>query len=1095
MASDGKIVFEVTADGRKAVSEIKDISRTIENETKNWDKSAQEATDNMGNSFSSMLKKIAMGFSAAKIGQKLLDIGKEAISLASDLEEVQNVVDVTFGAEGANKIETWAKNAGTQFGLTETQAKRFTSTLGAMMKSSGMAGDEIVDMSTDLAGLAADMASFYNLDFDTAFQKIRSGISGETEPLKQLGINMSVANLNAYALKKGLEKTFEQMNQGEQTMLRYQYLMEATSDAQGDFARTSDGYANSVRLLETNLTQLQTNLGNVLVDVINPLLLGINSLFPESGGKRRSLLDDVTDIEIKKDEKIAEIEAIKKIADDLSSSLEDIATNKGAGEQLGKIAEGANKLDSSSKGNWEALLSSLTGIDGLQNLFGDGTTAEDKIAELAGALSGNGVSMTKAKAWETFLSALGDNADSVSKLTGKTAEETAEWLKQMSEAASELSPDDAGAWDTLMSSLLKGLNVGQTDGGKKFIELLAQNFLSMGSGSKEAVNGLAALGYTTDEIQEKQAAWLEICKELVKTIPGLSDIIDTNTGEVKGGVPAIKAYADEWERTQRYQAEIAALQEKQDFLNKKFDIPTLKGNVYAARAVMQARFDAAGYAAKSSSSGYGYEDAAEYVAQAMLERKRTFDAIMNSPDAHYLSEGAIADWFKGKSDREKEAFKDYVEALVMLRDAEQILPVINESIERSYEEIETESGKTREQIDAEAKAAKEAAENMTTLEKAAKNDATAMKTVTEAVENADEALKALADHVQSVHDKIVSSIDGVVKGFGKIETPMMQNANKIKELDEKIKKLDSSSKTYEKDLESLNNELGKAKGETISAQGMGYNLEQQAKYMDDYLANLRKAREIGISNEVLAQLSDGSVESYDYLAALAEASPAEVEKINQGFQQVADKKKELADELTAQQLTVDQTYQSLAEAAKQAVAELDLEKEAADNAGKTVEGVAKGISDKVPSLKEAVDQVLEQLSRLSALGIFTGTTSLFGNHNSWIPSLLSTVSSTFDNALSLLPGFDTGLSYVPADNFLARLHEGEAVLTAEENRIWQGIKSGSMTAVDYDSLGGVMRDNIKPGGNVYLDGKIVGSVISAQQGAAYRTLKRSGWQQ
>ena len=96
-----------------------------------------------------------------------------------------------------------------------TASKRFSSTMGAMLKSSGAASGDIVKMSEDLAGLAADMASFYNLDFDTAFQKIRSGISGETEPLKALGINMSVANLNAYALEKGLSKTFDKMTQGE----------------------------------------------------------------------------------------------------------------------------------------------------------------------------------------------------------------------------------------------------------------------------------------------------------------------------------------------------------------------------------------------------------------------------------------------------------------------------------------------------------------------------------------------------------------------------------------------------------------------------------------------------------------------------------------------------------------------------------------------------------------------------------------------------------------------------------------------------------------------------------------------------------------
>ena len=110
------------------------------------------------------------------------------------------------------------------------QAKKYTSTLGAMMKSSGLTGKAVTSMSTDLAGLAADMASFYNLDFETAFEKIRSGISGETEPLKQLGINMSVANLEAYALSQGITKSYESMTQAEQVTLRYNYLMQATRD-------------------------------------------------------------------------------------------------------------------------------------------------------------------------------------------------------------------------------------------------------------------------------------------------------------------------------------------------------------------------------------------------------------------------------------------------------------------------------------------------------------------------------------------------------------------------------------------------------------------------------------------------------------------------------------------------------------------------------------------------------------------------------------------------------------------------------------------------------------------------------------------------
>ena len=272
------------------------------------------------------MKKIVSAISAAGIGKMLLSIGKDALQAASDLEEVQNVVDVTFGSTGAKKIEAWAKAAGDQFGLTETQAKRFTSTLGAMMKSSGLAGDEIVDMSTDMAGLAADMASFYNLDFDTAFQKIRSGISGETEPLKQLGINMSVANLEAFALQKGLDKTFSEMTQGEQVMLRYQYLMSATADAQGDFSRTMDGFANSKRLFETNLETLKTNLGGFIMDVVTPAIAGINEFFAAlTKEPERTVIDDFNDIEVDTAAKMAKLDETYNKASDIVSLLDEIS--------------------------------------------------------------------------------------------------------------------------------------------------------------------------------------------------------------------------------------------------------------------------------------------------------------------------------------------------------------------------------------------------------------------------------------------------------------------------------------------------------------------------------------------------------------------------------------------------------------------------------------------------------------------------------------------------------------------------------------------------------------------------------------------------
>lgn len=211
-------------------------------------------------------------------GEQLLGFAKKGIQLASDLEEVQNVVDVTFG-DGAAEINQFAKEASASFGLTELQAKQFSGTIGAMVKSMGLTETQALDMSTSLVGLAGDMASFYNLDHEEAFNKIRSGIAGETEPLKQLGINMSVANLEAYALTKGIKKAYDEMSEAEKVQLRYGYIMEQTTDAQGDFVRTQDSYANQVRTLQNNLDTLGANVGSLLVPALSGAVGWLNDLF------------------------------------------------------------------------------------------------------------------------------------------------------------------------------------------------------------------------------------------------------------------------------------------------------------------------------------------------------------------------------------------------------------------------------------------------------------------------------------------------------------------------------------------------------------------------------------------------------------------------------------------------------------------------------------------------------------------------------------------------------------------------------------------------------------------------------------------------
>lgn len=233
----------------------------------------EDHTEKTSDAFSKLAKTIGL----VAIARKALDTIKTGIDYASDLAEVQNVVDVTFGSS-SSAIDSWSKECLSAYGMNEVSAKRYAGTIGAMMKSSGLAGDAIVGMSQDMVGLAGDMASFYNLDLETAFEKIRSGISGETEPLKQLGINMSVANLEAYALSQGIEKSYNEMTQAEQVMLRYNYLMSTTADAQGDFARTQDSWANQTRLLSESWLEFTGILAEQLLPALTTIVTWFNTL-------------------------------------------------------------------------------------------------------------------------------------------------------------------------------------------------------------------------------------------------------------------------------------------------------------------------------------------------------------------------------------------------------------------------------------------------------------------------------------------------------------------------------------------------------------------------------------------------------------------------------------------------------------------------------------------------------------------------------------------------------------------------------------------------------------------------------------------------
>lgn len=326
---------------------------------------------NLRNQVTNLAGFAAKTFAAVFAVKQIVGFTKSCIELGSNLAEVQNVVDVTFGSM-SQQINDFASTAIEQFGLSETSAKKYASTMGAILKSSGITGQAMTEMSKKVTSLSADLASFYNIDSDFAFEKIRSGLTGEIEPLRQLGINMSVANLEAYALSQGITKAYKNMSQAEQTLLRYNYLLSVTGDAQGDFARTSDSWANQTRILSEQFNALKATLGQALIPVITPVIKWLNALILKLQQAANAFKSFVETIFGKK----SESSGLGSVASDLGT-IADGATS--ASDAVGGIGDSAASAAKELKG--------LMGFDEINNLTKTDSSGSDAgaVPEIGGA--------------------------------------------------------------------------------------------------------------------------------------------------------------------------------------------------------------------------------------------------------------------------------------------------------------------------------------------------------------------------------------------------------------------------------------------------------------------------------------------------------------------------------------------------------------------------------------------------------------------------------------------------------------------------------------------------------------------------------------
>lgn len=225
----------------------------------------------------SVVGKLGGVIAAAFSVRAIADFTKEAIALGSDLEEVQNVVDVSFGSM-KSAAEEFAATAVTQFGMSELAAKRTSSTYMAMAKGLGVAEGAASDMAISLAGLSGDVASFYNLDQEAAAKKLQGVFTGESEALKELGVVMTQTNLKQFAMERGMNANVEAMSQAELVALRYAFVTDALSLAAGDFVRTQDSWANQTRILSMQWEQFMGIIGQTLTTVLTPAIQMLNNL-------------------------------------------------------------------------------------------------------------------------------------------------------------------------------------------------------------------------------------------------------------------------------------------------------------------------------------------------------------------------------------------------------------------------------------------------------------------------------------------------------------------------------------------------------------------------------------------------------------------------------------------------------------------------------------------------------------------------------------------------------------------------------------------------------------------------------------------------
>ena len=245
--ADGKVTIQTQLNSEGFKKDVNDLTR---NGTRSFNtlNNSVIKTEHSINNMSGSLKRIAGLLATSFSIGSLIKFGKQSLELASDLTEVQNVVDTSFGSM-SSKMEAFAQTSADTYGISKLSAKNIASTYAAMAQGMGQGLNEATDKALEMTGRVADIASFYNLTLDRVNTIGRAVYSGETEPLKQIGVIMTEAQLQTFALSNGYKTLYKNMSAAEKLEVRQAYFLAQTNLAAGDFVRTQNSWANQTRIL------------------------------------------------------------------------------------------------------------------------------------------------------------------------------------------------------------------------------------------------------------------------------------------------------------------------------------------------------------------------------------------------------------------------------------------------------------------------------------------------------------------------------------------------------------------------------------------------------------------------------------------------------------------------------------------------------------------------------------------------------------------------------------------------------------------------------------------------------------------------------